>query len=247
MKTLLNNYKKVMEVIKKVSNRLKKNEDYIKKVDADYYNGLNTARENNDKNLLDFIIQENKENENEYIKVCDAIYKDKLKLKFLDDNKKSMLFEDIKPVLAEILTTYKNKQLGEKTRDKIKNDFKNKTGCGIWFEEGAYYSTNKIHIYVLNENGFNSYNEIEINTPYDEPIIKDNKIISDDISKLYIREKYHENINKSVNDLIKAHKKALDAINKAEEALKDYRENAPTTIRSNIDTYISNKPYNTIL
>lgn len=50
-------------------------------------------------------------------------------IKILKNNAKIALFNEVLPVALEILTKYENKPYGEKTRQKINDEVKEKTKC----------------------------------------------------------------------------------------------------------------------
>ena len=138
------------------------------------------------------------------------------------------LYEEVAPVILDILSNYQNKQLGPKTKEKIKNDFFERTGHKMYFD--ANYGDSFINVYTLDAYGYsnNGYDltiaivdkEGERTMPTDENNrIKDIKEIA--TSCRYNATRYIENVNKYVKDYVKAYVKAYKAQQELEKLCSD--------------------------
>lgn len=134
----------------------------------------------------------------------------------LKNNAKIALFNEVIPVALEILKKYNGKPYGEKTRQKICDEVKEKTNCrfyigGSW---GQSYE-----VYPANAFG-NEYN-ISCGTEYTDgnkkPLLIDNKIQAVEFSELdlyYISREYVENVPERVEELKRLY---FEAVKKQEE------------------------------
>lgn len=95
-----------------------------------------------------------------------------LTVKFLQNNARIALFNDVMPVLLDILSKYKGKPYGEKTRDKIAKELEERIGARAYI--GTRYDTDEIRIYPSNSFG-NAYT-ITVGTKPNEHILIENKI-----------------------------------------------------------------------
>ena len=150
-----------------------------------------------------------------------------LKRVILEHNMRCALYEDIKEPLIEVLNKYKNKPLGPKTQDNLKNDFKHLTGCNMYID--TRYSCASVIVYLLNDEGYRIGHDYEVEVYFK----KDNECISllTDSNRIqvltienaycnYNASCYVDNINKYIKDYLKAYKKAAQAQETYNEAIK---------------------------
>lgn len=125
----------------------------------------------------------------------------------LRNNYKLALATETLPALLAILSRYNGKQAGERTREKMREDFKAQTGCNLYI--GRSYAGCKIAIY---EQGGES---IEI-TAYKDgaPIDENNTIRATETEKLFIY------LNDYIDNPAEAIKK-MDELKKRAEALRE--------------------------
>lgn len=138
-------------------------------------------------------------------------------IKILKNNAKIALFNEVLPVALEILAKYSGKPYGEKTRQKISDEVKEKTNCRFYI--GSRYGSDSFEVYPVDGFG-NDYN-ISCGTDYTDgskkPLLIDNKIqlvTFDEIGLYYIAREYVEDIPQRV-EAIKA--AFLEAVAKQEE------------------------------
>lgn len=99
-----------------------------------------------------------------------------LSLYLLKNNARIALFNDVMPVLLEVLEKYKGKPYGEKTRDKISKEVEEKAGARAYI--GTRYNQEEISVYP--SSGYGNDYSITIGTKYingkQDRILIDNKI-----------------------------------------------------------------------
>lgn len=167
------------------------------------------------KNIMD--IKERHEKmknaENELMRLEEKKKDLQITIKILNSNAKIALYNEVLPVLLEVLEKYKNKPYGPKTEQKIKDEIKEKTGCGFYISER--YSSQEYHIFPL-EFMSNDYN-IECGTKYidgkQKKLLEDNKIQVpglNDLTLYYSSKEYIDNIPKRIKDLKRIYKKAYE-------------------------------------
>lgn len=134
-------------------------------------------------------------------------------IKILNSNAKIALYNEVLPVVLEVLEKYKNKPYGPKTEQKIRDEIKEKINCGFYIS--VRYSSQEYHIYPL-EFTNNDYN-IECGTKFvngkQKKLLDDNKIQVPELNDLtiyYSSKEYIDNIPKRVKDLKKLYKKAYE-------------------------------------
>ena len=146
-------------------------------------------------------------NENgEKIKNC------KIAIKILKNNAKIALFNEVMPVALEVLKKYSGKPYGDKTRQKICDEVKQKTNCRFYI--GSRWGSCSFDVYPMD--GFGSDYSISCGTEYTDgskkPLLIDNKIqlVSfDEIALYYITREYVENIRERIEELKAVYKEAI--------------------------------------
>ena len=130
-------------------------------------------------------------------------------LKYQDFFKGVALFNEIVPVITEVLNKYSGKPYGEKTRSKISEEINERCGVRCYIT-GKYYSSDEITIYT----GLNDYN-ISLGYPGNSELkfLIDNKIQAVEPEQLqlyYIKRDYFEDIPAAIKEMKKAYKKAVE-------------------------------------
>lgn len=146
-------------------------------------------------------------------------------IKILNSNAKITLYNEVLPVVLEVLEKYKNKPYGPKTEQKIRDEIKEKTNCGFYIS--VRYSSQEYHIYPL-EFTNNDYN-IECGTKFvngkQKNLLDDNKIQVpglNDLTIYYSSKEYINNIPKRIKELKKLYKKAYEKQKELEKICSEY-------------------------
>ena len=89
-------------------------------------------------------------------------------MKVEHDNMRRAIYNYAMPIALDIMRKYSGKPYGEKTRQKISDEMKARTGCALYFSSSGYGG--EIHITPLNAEGYNNmafrYNDFEIYGKY---------------------------------------------------------------------------------
>lgn len=141
----------------------------------------------------------------------------------LKNNYCHRLAAEVLPALVEVLKKYNGKKYGEKTQEKMREEFQAMTGCGLYLKRFTFsQKCSNAHIYEMRD-GYKRGEEIEFFTA-NAYIINDDNIIQAqpaDAFKLYDYSEYIENPAERVAELAEK-KKELDdmrnAFNKAVDA-----------------------------
>lgn len=140
----------------------------------------------------------------------------------LRNNYNNRLAAEVLPALVAVLKKYNGKKYGEKTREKMGEEFKTMTGCGLYLERYVFsQKSNHAHIYEMRD-GYRHGEEIEFFTNSNN-ISEDNVIQAQpaDAFRLYDCGEYIEAPAERVAKLAEK-KKELDemraAFNKAVDA-----------------------------
>lgn len=145
----------------------------------------------------------------------EAITNGKLKLKLMQNNARISLFNEVMPIVLEILEKYNGKAHGEKTEKKIREEIKEKTDCFV------YVYVDSFSIVPCGTIG-NTY-KVDCGTKYDngnkKKVLIDNKInvvSMEDLEIFYINRTYFEDLDSTVAELKRIHAEAK----KKQEELK---------------------------
>ena len=156
-------------------------------------------------------------------------------IKILNSNAKIALYNEVFPVVLEVLEKYKNKPYGPKTEQKIRDEIKEKTNCGFYIS--VRYSSQEYHIYPL-EFTNNDYN-IECGTKFvngkQKKLLDDNKIQVPELNDLtiyYSSKEYINNIPKRIKELKKLYKKAYEKQQELEKICSEYNNLAVGSIKN---------------
>lgn len=132
-----------------------------------------------------------------------------LTLKFLKNNAKIALFNEVMPVVLEILGKYVGKPYGPKTEAKIRDEIKEETNCSMYINNG-------INVVLLSEKGYNTGYEFTCNCKYEngehKSILVDNKIQKlehSDLELWYINKNYIEDIPSTIEKIKELRREAM--------------------------------------
>ena len=73
--------------------------------------------------------------ENELLRLEEKKKDLQITIKILNSNAKIALYNEVLPIVLELLAKYKNKPYGPKTEKKIKDEIKEKTNCSFYINE----------------------------------------------------------------------------------------------------------------
>ena len=190
-------FKEIMEDIKRTNKQLEESKA--------------TEKELTDKFLSEYDRSKRKETYKDYLtdlKKAEETTKNlSLTIKFMQNNARIALFNDVMPVLLDILSKYKGKPYGEKTCDKIAKELEERIGARAYI--GTRYDTDEIRIYPSNSFG-NTYT-ITVGTKPNEHILIDNKIQIlpiESFSIWYINKRYFEDIQAAIDEMETLYNKA---------------------------------------
>lgn len=190
-------YKEIMEDIKHTNKQLEESKA--------------TEKELTDKFMLKYDRAKRKETYKDHLtdlkKVEETTKNLSLTVKFLQNNARISLFHDVMPVLLDILSKYKGKPYGEKTREKIAKELEERIGARAYIS--TRYDTDEIRIYPSNSFG-NTYT-ITVGTKPNEHILIDNKIQIlpiESFSIWYINSRYFEDIQAAIDEMETLYNKA---------------------------------------
>lgn len=133
-----------------------------------------------------------------------------LVLKLQRYNLQVAALEELKPVIIQVLEKYQNKQYGPKTKDKIRNEFKELTGFYISFFDKNYYT----EIYASDTN---SCFALEINTKNDIKALENNRIQVVTSEDLWVY-----GVHEYINDIPAYIEKLKEAYTALQEKYKEF-------------------------
>lgn len=133
-----------------------------------------------------------------------------LVLKLQHYNLQVAALEELKPVIIQILEKYQNKQYGPKTKDKIRNEFKELTGFHISFFDKTYYT----EIYAID---YDHHFSLNIDSDNDHKVLVNNRIqlVTADHLRVY-------NVNEYINDIPAYIEKLKEAYTALQEKYKEF-------------------------
>lgn len=144
----------------------------------------------------------------------------KLTLYLLKHNAKIALYTEAVPVALEVLQKYAGKPYGEKTRAKIAEEVRARTGCRFYITT-RYSNATQYDFFPADVRG-NDYN-ITVGPAGGSPVqlLKDNKIqlpALDDLRLWYIGDRYFEDIPGAIREAKAAYDRAVRAREELEAA-----------------------------
>lgn len=197
--------KKFNEIIKEVNQaykNIKTIEEKTKELQNTYLNIMNLKERHEQRKVV----------ENDLVKLEEKKKDLQITVKILNSNAKIALFNEVMPIVLEVLAKYKNKPYGPKTEQKIKNEIKEKTNCGFYISSRY---TQEYHIIPLEFSG-NNYN-IECGSKCidgkQKKLLNENKIQVlefNDFTLYYTSKEYIDNIPKIIKELKRLYKKAYE-------------------------------------
>ena len=155
--------------------------------------------------------KENPEAEAEHLQriaeTQEAVTNGKLKLKLMQNNARISLFNEVMPIVLEVLEKYNGKPHGEKTEKKIREEIKEKTDCFVY----VYVDSFSI---VPCGTVANTY-KVDCGTKYDngnkKKVLIDNKInvvSMEDLEVFYINRTYFDDLDGTIAELKRIHAEA---------------------------------------
>lgn len=156
-------------------------------------------------------------------------------IKILNSNAKIALFNEVLPVVLEVLAKYKNKPYGPKTEEKIRDEIKEKINCSFYISDR--YNSQEYHIIPLEFSG-NTYNIERGPQCIDgkqKKLLDDNKIQVlelSDITLYYASKEYIDNIPKRIKDLKRLYKKAYEKQQELDALCSEYNSLAVGNIKN---------------
>lgn len=220
--------KKFSDIIKEVNQtqqNIKEVEEKTKQIRNTYLNIMDIKKRH----------EKMKTVENDIIRLEEKKEDLKITIKILNSNAKIALYNEVLPVVLEVLAKYKNKPYGPKTEQKIKDEIKEKTNCGFYISKR--YSSQEYNIFPLEFNG-NTY-DIECGTKYidgkQKNLLDDNKIQVPELKDLtiyYSSKEYIDNIPKRIKDLKRLYKKAYEKQQELEKICSEYNNLAVGDIKN---------------
>lgn len=220
MKTF-NEIQKEIENTYKLINKKKEKLDQL----IDTYSSIKDIKEK---------VKQHKAVEKDMCKLNEEIKDLTITIKILNSNAKIALFNEVMPQVLEVLAKYKNKPYGPKTEEKIRDEIKEKTGCGFYISSRY---TQEYHIFPLNING-NTY-DIECGSKCidgkQKKLLEENKIQVlefSDITLYYTSKEYIDNIQKRIKELKRLYKKAYEKQKELAEICSEYNSLAVGNIKN---------------
>lgn len=159
------------------------------------------------------------EHAEELKKISEKVTDLNITIKLLNNNAKIALFKETTPVIIETLKKYNGKPYGEKTRQKISDEIREKTGCSCYITN--HYTTSDIKIYP----GMYSRETTAGTTENIKIIDENNKIQAVEPEQLklyYINQNYFEDIPKAIKEMKKAYKKAVEKQKELEKICSEF-------------------------
>lgn len=142
-----------------------------------------------------------------------------LVLKLQRYNLQVAALEELKPVIIQILEKYQNKQYGPKTKDKIRNEFKELTGFYISFFDKNYYT----EIYAID---YDHHFSLNIDSDNDHKVLVNNRIqlIEADHLKVYRVNEYINDIPGHIEKMKQAYSTLQEKYKEFDAAMHNYNE-----------------------
>ena len=208
-------FKEVLQEVKKTSEAITAAKDNETRLVNSYMELENLIDRHNARKAKEADIMKNTEN----------IQRLELTRKILRNNAKVALFNEVLPVALNILSKYAGKPYGDKTREKISNEIKEKTSCRFYIS--SRWDSHSYEIYPVDVFG-NDYN-ISCGTEYTDgsrkQLLIDNKIqlvTFEEIALYYISREYVENIPGRVEELKRLYAEAVAKQKELETICNNY-------------------------
>lgn len=192
-------YKELLKEISKTSAEIENAKKCYKKIENHIDGNSPLERAKNRKKVK-------KDLETLYKKECYL----NLVLKLQRYNLQVAALEELKPVIIQILEKYQNKQYGPKTKDKIRNEFKELTGFYISFFDKNFYT----EIYAVD---YDHHFSLNIDTDNDHKVLENNRIqlVTADHLRVY-------RVNEYINDIPAHIEKMKEAYTALQSTYKEF-------------------------
>lgn len=142
-----------------------------------------------------------------------------LVLKLQHYNLQVIAFQELTPVIIQILEKYQNKQYGPKTRDKICKEFKELTGFNVSFFDKNYYT----EIYVID---YNHHFSLNIDSDNNHKVLENNRIqlVTADHLRVYCLKEYIDDIPAHIEKMKEAYTALQSTYKEFDGAMHKYNE-----------------------
>lgn len=181
----------------------------------------------------------NKKKESEVIEMHDTYLKAiekwsnieincKVKIALLKNNAKFSLMNDVVDVVVDAFNKFSGKPYGEKTKEKISNEVKEKVNCG------AYIYNNIIHVYMINYIGREYDLEIGMKN-YSNKFLINNKLqkfTRNDLKLYNGSSNYIENVDTEVKYIRDTQRKIIKKEQELEKMCEEYNKHTMNGINS---------------
>lgn len=169
-------------------------------------------------------LEQRRATEAELTQNADRLRDLKMQLYFLKHNAKIALYTEAVPVALEVLQKYKGKPYGEKTREKISDEVKSRTGCRFYISHR--YSFGQYDFYPADVRG-NDYN-ITVGPAggLNLDLLQDNRIqlpALEDLRLWYIGDRYFDDIPGAICEAKAAYERAVKARAELEAACSAFK------------------------
>lgn len=152
----------------------------------------------------------------------------KVKIALLKNNAKFALMNDVVDVVVDAFNKFSGKPYGEKTKEKISNEVKERVNCG------AYIYNNIIHVYMMNYVG--SKYDLEIGMKnYSNKFLINNKLqkfTRNDLKLYNGSSNYIENVDTEVKYIRDTQRKIIEKEQELEKMCEKYNKHTMNGINS---------------
>lgn len=216
--------KKFTDILKDVSKTyqtIKKIDEKAEELQNTYLNIVNLKERH----------EKRKDVENDLARLEEKKKDSQITIKILNSNAKIALFNEVMPIVLEVLTKYKNKPYGPKTEEKIKDEIKEKTNCSFYIS--ARYSSQSYHI--ISNNNYNIECGTKCIDGKQKKLLDENKIQVlnfNDFTLYYTSKEYIDNIPKRIKELKRLYKKAYEKQQELAAICSEYNDLAVGNIKN---------------
>ena len=150
-------------------------------------------------------------------------------MKIWKENARQAVFAETAGVIAEMIGKYAGKPFGEKTAAKFKEEFKERTGFGIYFNREQY----REEICLVDVGYFFRHGELEISVK-DKKLFDGNKLVACDTEDLRLNycADYVENPANRASEIVNRFAELKAAYEVFENQCKAFNELLPTSINN---------------
>lgn len=152
----------------------------------------------------------------------------KVKIALLKNNAKFALMNDVVNVVVDAFNKFSGKPYGEKTKEKISNEVKEKVNCG------AYIYNNIIHVYIMNYVGREYDLEIGMKN-YSNKFLINNKLqkfTRNDLKLYNGSSNYIENVDTEVKYIRDTQTKIIEKEQELKKMCEEYNKHTMNGINS---------------